>query len=41
MSVKTVSKFDEIPIEVEDEDYQDDDFEASSGSELLAKVSVS
>ena len=41
MSVKGVSKFDEIPIEVDDEEYQDDDFEASSGSEMLAKVSVS
>lgn len=36
-----MSKFDEIPIEVDDEEYVDDDFEASSGSELLAKVSVS
>ncbi len=41
MSIKAVSKFDDIPIEVDDEDYQDDDFEASSGSEMLAKVSVS
>ena len=39
--IKAVSKFDDIPIEVDDEDYQDDDFEASSGSEMLAKVSVS
>ena len=41
LSQKPVSKFDEIPVEVDDEEYQDDDFEASSGSELLAKVSVS
>lgn len=41
LSQKPVSKFDEIPIEVDDEEYPDDDFEASSGSEMLAKVSVS
>lgn len=35
------SKIEEIPVELEDEEYQDDDFDASSGSEILAKVSVS
>lgn len=35
------TKQEEIPIEVEDEEYVDDEFNASSGSEMLAKVSVS
>lgn len=42
MNGNAVTKFEEIPIEMEeDEEYVDDEFEQSSESELLAKVSVS
>lgn len=41
-AAQNISQFDEIPIEVADsEDYKDDEFDDTSGSELLAKVSIS
>ena len=38
---QNVTQFEDIAMEVESEEYKDDDFAESSGSELLAKVSVS
>lgn len=38
---QNVTQFEDIAIEVESEEYKDDDFGESSGSELLAKISVS